>query len=88
MDRFHLVAPDLPGFGFSDAPDRAGFAYTFDHLTDVIEGLSDTTRRDPTTTAANSPRPLQKSRLSHGDGWHWTDGNRGSGAASSPARAR
>jgi pimeloyl-ACP methyl ester carboxylesterase len=40
-DRFHLVAPDLPGFGFSDAPDRAGFAYTFDHLTKVIEGFTD-----------------------------------------------
>jgi pimeloyl-ACP methyl ester carboxylesterase len=40
-DRFHLVAPDLPGFGFSDAPDRVGFAYTFDHLTKVIEGFTD-----------------------------------------------
>jgi pimeloyl-ACP methyl ester carboxylesterase len=36
-DRYHLVAPDLPGFGFSDAPDRARFAYTFEHLTDVID---------------------------------------------------
>jgi pimeloyl-ACP methyl ester carboxylesterase len=35
-DRYHLVAPDLPGFGFSDAPDRTRFAYTFEHLTDVI----------------------------------------------------
>jgi len=31
------VAPDLPGFGFSDAPDRAQFKYTFDHLTDLID---------------------------------------------------
>ena len=29
-DRYHVVAPDLPGFGFTDAPDRASFAYTFD----------------------------------------------------------
>ena len=36
-DRYHLIAPDLPGFGFSDAPDRARFAYTFEHLTDVID---------------------------------------------------
>ncbi len=36
-DDYHLVAPDLPGFGFSDAPDRARFAYTFDHLADVID---------------------------------------------------
>jgi pimeloyl-ACP methyl ester carboxylesterase len=36
-DRYHLVAPDLPGFGFSEAPDRARFKYTFDHLADVID---------------------------------------------------
>jgi pimeloyl-ACP methyl ester carboxylesterase len=35
-DRYHIVAPDLPGFGFSDAPDRAQFAYTFDHLAHVM----------------------------------------------------
>jgi hypothetical protein len=29
-DRFHVVAPDYPGFGHSDRPDRATFAYTFD----------------------------------------------------------
>jgi pimeloyl-ACP methyl ester carboxylesterase len=33
----HVVAPDLPGFGFSAAPDRAQFKYTFDHLTGVID---------------------------------------------------
>lgn len=36
---YRVVAPDLPGFGFSDAPDRSGFAYTFDNLTRVIEGF-------------------------------------------------
>ena len=35
-DRYHVVAPDLPGFGFSDAPDPKQFRYTFDHLTDLI----------------------------------------------------
>jgi pimeloyl-ACP methyl ester carboxylesterase len=40
-DRFHLVAPDLPGFGFSDAPDRAQFKYTFEGLTKVIESFPD-----------------------------------------------
>src|SRR5512137_2023259 len=40
-DRFHLVAPDLPGFGFSDAPDRASFKYTFDNLTKVIDRFID-----------------------------------------------
>jgi pimeloyl-ACP methyl ester carboxylesterase len=35
-DVFHLIAPDYPGFGHSDAPARAGFAYTFDHLAEII----------------------------------------------------
>src|SRR4030088_73476 len=36
-DRYHVVAPDLPGFGFSDAPDRTQFRYTFDSLTKMID---------------------------------------------------
>jgi pimeloyl-ACP methyl ester carboxylesterase len=35
-DRFHIVAPDLLGFGQSDMPARDKFAYTFDHLAEVI----------------------------------------------------
>ena len=35
-DRFHIVAPDLPGFGQSDMPARESFAYTFDHIAEVI----------------------------------------------------
>jgi len=33
---YHVVAPDLPGFGFSDAPNRATFRYTFENLAKVI----------------------------------------------------
>ena len=36
-DRYHLVAPDYPGFGRSEAPDPARFAYTFDHLAAVMD---------------------------------------------------
>jgi pimeloyl-ACP methyl ester carboxylesterase len=36
-DRYHLVAPDLPGFGFSDAPDSETFRYSFDRLAEVID---------------------------------------------------
>ena len=36
-DRFHLVAPDLPGFGQSDMPPRGQFKYTFDNVADVID---------------------------------------------------
>jgi len=39
-ERYRVIAPDLPGFGFSDAPDRAKFAYTFDHLARVIDGFT------------------------------------------------
>lgn len=41
-DRYHVVAPDLPGFGFSDAPNRKNFRYTFDHLAKVIDGFTQT----------------------------------------------
>ena len=38
-DRFHLIAPDYPGFGQSASPDRALFAYTFDHLAEVMDAF-------------------------------------------------
>jgi pimeloyl-ACP methyl ester carboxylesterase len=34
---YHLVAPDYPGFGHSDAPAPAEFTYTFDHIASVID---------------------------------------------------
>src|ERR1700758_365790 len=40
-DRFHIVAPDLPGFGKSDMPPRDAFSYTFEHLTDVIDRFTE-----------------------------------------------
>jgi pimeloyl-ACP methyl ester carboxylesterase len=40
-DRFHLVAPDLPGFGQSDMPSRNDFTYTFDNLAKVIGGFTE-----------------------------------------------
>jgi pimeloyl-ACP methyl ester carboxylesterase len=36
-DRFHVIAPDYPGFGNSDTPDPANYAYTFDNLSLVVE---------------------------------------------------
>jgi len=38
-DRYHVVAPDLPGFGFSDAPNHKQFRYTFESLTKAIDGF-------------------------------------------------
>ncbi len=39
-DRYHVVAPDLPGFGFTTAPERTRFEYSFEHLTDVVDRLT------------------------------------------------
>jgi pimeloyl-ACP methyl ester carboxylesterase len=38
-ERFHVVSPDYPGFGNTDMPDPAEWDYTFDHLTEIVEGL-------------------------------------------------
>jgi pimeloyl-ACP methyl ester carboxylesterase len=35
-DRYHVVAPDFPGFGFSDAPERGSFEYTFENLAKIM----------------------------------------------------
>ena len=40
-DRYHLVAPDYPGFGQSDAPPASQFRYTFDHLASVMEKFTE-----------------------------------------------
>jgi pimeloyl-ACP methyl ester carboxylesterase len=40
-DRFHIVAPDLPGFGQSDMPPREKFSYTFDNVARVIDRFTE-----------------------------------------------
>lgn len=39
--KYHVIAPDMPGFGFSDAPDHDKFTYTFDNLTKTMQGFID-----------------------------------------------
>ncbi len=36
---YHVIAPDLPGFGQSKAPPRSSFEYTFDHIAQVVGGF-------------------------------------------------
>jgi len=36
---FHLIAPDYPGFGYSDSPSVSAFDYTFDNLADIVAKL-------------------------------------------------
>jgi pimeloyl-ACP methyl ester carboxylesterase len=38
-DRYHVIAPDLIGFGLSSTPTVDEFRYTFDHLTEVVEAF-------------------------------------------------
>ena len=40
-DRYHLIAPDYPGFGHSDWPDPKKFAYTFDHIAEIINHFTE-----------------------------------------------
>jgi pimeloyl-ACP methyl ester carboxylesterase len=39
-DKYHLVAPDYPGFGHSDWPDPKQFDYTFDHIAAIMTGFT------------------------------------------------
>ena len=36
-DRYHVIAPDYPGFGYSSAPSVAEFEYSFDHLAGIVD---------------------------------------------------
>src|SRR5438477_2465993 len=40
-DKYHLVAPDYPGFGHSDWPDPKKFAYTFDHYAEIMNHFTE-----------------------------------------------
>src|SRR3982750_257699 len=40
-DRYRLIAPDYPGFGHSDWPDPAKFAYTFDHIAEPVNHFTE-----------------------------------------------
>jgi len=40
-DRYHLFAPDYPGFGHSDWPDPKRFAYTFDHIAEIMNHFTE-----------------------------------------------
>jgi pimeloyl-ACP methyl ester carboxylesterase len=40
-DEFRLIAPDLPGFGQSDMPERDAFDYTFENIAGVIDRFTE-----------------------------------------------
>jgi pimeloyl-ACP methyl ester carboxylesterase len=43
-DRYHLIAPDYPGFGHSSWPDPKKFAYTFDHCAEIMNRFTEALR--------------------------------------------
>ena len=47
--RYHLIAPDFPGFGQSDTPPPSSYAYTFDNLARTIDGLLEQLKIDKYT---------------------------------------
>jgi len=62
-DRFHIVAPDLPGFGQSDMPPREKFSYTFDNIARVIDRFTEVIGLDRSFDVA-----FAKSQLGAGAG--------------------
>ncbi len=40
-DKYHVIALDYPGFGYSDSPSPEQYAYTFDHLADTVDHFLD-----------------------------------------------
>jgi pimeloyl-ACP methyl ester carboxylesterase len=55
-DRYHVLAPDYPGFGHNSMPPRDEFAYTFDNLAGVVEEFTAMLGR----TAQRSRFPFQQ----------------------------
>jgi len=40
-DQFRVIAPDLPGFGFTEVPEKRKYGYSFDALASTIEAFTD-----------------------------------------------
>ena len=64
-DRYHLVAPDYPGFGHSDWPDPKKFAYTFDHYADIMNHFA---KRSGSRATRFTCRTTVGRGFSHGTG--------------------
>jgi len=45
-DKYHVIAPDLPGFGFTQAPGRGEYAYTFDQIAQTIDQFTQQLKLD------------------------------------------
>src|SRR5258708_12850617 len=61
-DRFHVIAPDLPGFGQSDMPERTKFSYTFDNIPGPIDPFTEVIGLHPFATSSFDYAPPTGSR--------------------------
>ncbi|MET0279542.1 MAG: alpha/beta fold hydrolase, partial [Steroidobacteraceae bacterium] len=43
-DTYHVIAPDLPAFGYTESPARGGYDYTFDNLTRTMDRFTEQLR--------------------------------------------
>jgi hypothetical protein len=57
-DRYRVIAPDYPGYGQSDMPDRTKFTYTFDRFGELVDGLLDQLGAEGVNLPAPNPRNL------------------------------
>ena len=64
-DRFHIVAPDLPGFGQSDKPPREKFSYTFDNIARVIDRFTEVIGFDRRADGLPARRPSPRAYHRH-----------------------
>jgi pimeloyl-ACP methyl ester carboxylesterase len=64
--QFHLVAPDYPGFGHSDAPTPREFSYTFDHIAAVMNHFTEAL--PGRAERSSSPARCGSFRIGHGCG--------------------
>jgi pimeloyl-ACP methyl ester carboxylesterase len=53
---FHIIAPDLPGFGQSEMPARSKFSYTFDNIAGVIDRFTEVVGLKRFAAKAHSPK--------------------------------
>ena len=40
-DRYHVIVPDMPGFGLTEVPDKRMYRYTFDQLAKTMQGFTE-----------------------------------------------
>ncbi len=56
-DRYHVIAPDLPGFGFTQVPQRTQFKYSFENLAGVIDASRTPSRSIATRSMCSITAP-------------------------------